>query len=68
MGEVRDRGSNAIFTIRAQQDIVELIEILSKYPLNSAAPLKKKSHLLSSSLKDSLHHYVRWSEATCFYV
>lgn len=35
MGEVRDRGSNAIFTIRAQQDIVELIEILSKYPLNS---------------------------------
>ena len=35
MGEVRDRGSNAIFTIRAQQDIDELLEILSKYPLNS---------------------------------
>lgn len=44
MGEVRDRGSNAIFTIRAQQDIVELIEILSKYPLNSAA-LKIPPHL-----------------------
>lgn len=34
-GEVRDRGSNATFTIRAQQDIAELIEILSQYPLNS---------------------------------
>jgi len=38
IGEVRDRGTNAIFNIRAQQDIVKLIDILSKYPLNSSPP------------------------------
>jgi len=35
IGEVRDRGTNAIFTIRTQKGIVKLIDILSKYPLNS---------------------------------
>ena len=35
IGEVRDRGSNAIFTIRTQKGIVKLIDILSKYPLNT---------------------------------
>lgn len=49
IGEVRDRGTN-IFTIRTQQGIVKLIDILSKYPLNSKKisrffRLKKKEHL-----------------------
>jgi hypothetical protein len=35
IGEVRERGTNATFTIRTQQDIVKLIDIFSKYPLNS---------------------------------
>jgi hypothetical protein len=35
IGEVRDRGSNAIFTIRTQKGVVKLIDILSKYPLNT---------------------------------
>ena len=34
-GEVRGRGTNAIFTIRTQKGIVKLIDILSKNPLNS---------------------------------
>jgi len=32
IGEVRSFGKNAKFTVRNKQDIVKLIDILSKYP------------------------------------
>ena len=35
IGEIRDRGTKAVFTIRAQKDIVKIINILSKNPLNT---------------------------------
>lgn len=54
IGEVRDRDTNAIFTVRTQKDIVKLIDILSKYPLNSKKYLdfsdfKKAFELYTSS-------------------
>lgn len=35
LGEVRDKGTKVIFTIRAKEDIVKIIDILSINPLNT---------------------------------
>lgn len=35
IGEIRDRATKAVFTIRAQKDIIKIINILSKNPLNT---------------------------------
>ena len=35
IGETRDRGTKAVFTIRVQKDIVKIINILSENPLNT---------------------------------
>jgi len=35
IGKIRDKGTNAVFTIRAQKDIIKIIDILSKNPLNT---------------------------------
>lgn len=50
-GEVRDRGTNAIFTIRTQKGIAKLIDILSKNSLNS------KKYLGFSDFKKAFELY-----------
>ena len=35
VGEIRDRGTKAVFTLRVQEDIVKIIDILSRNTLNT---------------------------------
>jgi len=53
-GEVRDRGTNAIFTIRTQKGIAKLIDILSKNSLNS------KKYLDFYDFKKAFELYTRF--------
>lgn len=67
MGEVRNRGKNAIFTVRNLADINKLIKILSKYTLNSkkyldfldfkkAFELYTSTNLKTSEMLQEVHH------------
>lgn len=58
IGEIRDRGSKAVFTIRAQKDIVKIIDILSKNPLNT------KKYLDFSDFKRAFEFYTNSKEKT----
>jgi hypothetical protein len=58
IGEIRDRGSKAVFTIRAQKDIVKIIDILSKNSLNT------KKYLDFSDFKRAFEFYTNSKEKT----
>lgn len=45
IGEIRDRGSKAVFTIRAQKDIVKIIDILSKNSPLCLAKLRTQKNI-----------------------
>lgn len=56
IGEIRDRGSKAVFTIRAQKDIVKIIDILSQNSLNT------KKYLDFSDFKRAFEFYTNYSK------
>lgn len=58
IGEIRDRGTKAVFTIRAQKDIVKIINILSKNPFNT------KKYLDFSDFKIAFKLYTNSKEKT----
>lgn len=58
IGEIRDRGSKAVFTIRAQKYIVKIIDILSKNSLNT------KKYLDFSDFKRAFEFYTNSKEKT----
>ena len=59
IGEIRDRDTKAVFTIRVQKDIVKIINILSKNPLNT-----KKKYLDFSDFKRAFELYTNCKEKT----
>ena len=51
IGEIRDRGSKVVYTIRTKKDIAKIIDIFTKNPLNS------KKHLDFVDFKKAFELY-----------